>query len=199
MGRGPGWVPVMRLDNAVAYCVTGIFVIAMLIVGAQLLNAAGIALADSDKGLLGLSDVLEARFGRAIAVLFLVGFAATSLSSLLGVWQGMSLFFSDWWYQLRGREEGGHEGSAAYRCYLAWLTFPPMLLLFADRPFLLVIAYGAFGALFMPFLAVTLLILNNSSHVPRQARNGPLGNAVLVAATLLFAVLAIQQVVALSG
>ncbi|MCP9221262.1 Nramp family divalent metal transporter [Erythrobacter sp. LQ02-29] len=197
--RGPGWVPVMRLDNAVAYCVTGIFVIAMLIVGAQLLNAAGIALADSDKGLLGLSDVLEARFGRAIAVLFLVGFAATSLSSLLGVWQGMSLFFSDWWYQLRGREEGGHEGSAAYRCYLAWLTFPPMLLLFADRPFLLVIAYGAFGALFMPFLAVTLLILNNSSHVPRQARNGPLANAVLVAATLLFAVLAIQQVVALSG
>ena len=166
----------------------------MLIVGAELLYSAGIALEDSDKGLLGLSGVLEERFGATIATLFLVGFAATSLSSLLGVWQGMSLFFSDWWYQLRGASEGGHEGSGAYKFYLAWLTFPPMILLFADRPFLLVIIYGAFGALFMPFLAVTLLMLNNSERVPAHARNGVVANLTLAGSAILFVVLAVQQV-----
>ena len=200
--RGLPWVPMMRTDNALAYIVTGLFVVAMLIVGAELLYSAGIALEDSDRGLLGLSEVLSERFGTIVAVLFLLGFAATSLSSLLGVWQGMSLFFSDWWYQLKcaaasdegGSDEGGREGSGAYRFYLAWLTFPPMLLLFADRPFLLVIVYGAFGALFMPFLAITLLILNNSDRVPAAARNGWLANATLAASALLFLVLAIQQV-----
>ena len=197
--RGLPWIPMMRFDNRVAYTITGIFVVAMLIVGAELLNAAGIALEDSDRGLLGLSDVLEDRFGSTIATLFLVGFAAASFSSLLGVWQGMSLFFSDWWAQLRGGTEGGNERSVAYRFYLVWLTFPPMLLLFADRPLLLVVVYGAFGALFMPFLAVTLLLLNNSARLPKEARNGWASNLLLVGATALFAVLAVRQVMALAG
>ncbi len=197
--RGTPWLPMMRVDNSVAYIVTGIFVVAMLIVGAELLFSAGVALQDSDQGLLGLSGVLENRFGRTIAMLFLVGFAATSVSSLLGVWQGMSLFFSDWWYQLKGRSEGGHEGSGAYRFYLAWLTFPPMLLLFADRPFLLVIIYGAFGALFMPFLAVTLLMLNNSTRLPAEARNGVFANVTLAGSAILFAILALQQIAKLIG
>lgn len=192
--KGLPWFPMMRVDNTVAYAVTGIFVVAMLIVGAELLYSAGIALEDSDKGLLGLSDVLSERFGPTIAVLFLIGFAATSVSSLLGVWQGMSLFFSDWWYQLKGRGEGGHENSKAYRFYLVWLTFPPMLLLFADRPFLLVIIYGAFGALFMPFLAITLLMLNNSERLPAEARNGVVANVTLAGSAILFIVLAVQQI-----
>ncbi|MCA0976782.1 Nramp family divalent metal transporter [Qipengyuania flava] len=197
--RGLPWMPMMRVDNSAAYVITGIFVVAMLIVGAELLYSAGIALQDSDQGLLGLSDVLEERFGKTIATLFLVGFAATSISSLLGVWQGMSLFFSDWWYQLKGRGEGGHEGSGAYRFYLAWLTFPPMVLLFADRPFLLVIIYGAFGALFMPFLAITLLMLNNSERLPAEARNGVIANITLAGSAILFIVLAVQQVAKLAG
>lgn len=198
--NGIPWLGFMRLDNALAYAITGLFVIAMLIVGAEMLYAAGIALEESDRGLLGLSDVLEVRFGRFVASVFLIGFAATALSSLLGVWHGMSLFFADWWYQLRGRDEEGrtYEGSSAFRAYLAWLTFPPMLLLFADRPFLLVIIYGAFGALFMPFLAVTLLLLLNSPRLPAEARNGWLSNGALAGSALLFAVLAVQQVLELN-
>lgn len=200
--RGLPWLPLMRLDNAIAYAVTGLFVIAMLIVGAELLHAAGIALEDSDRGLLGLSDVLEARFGRAIATAFLIGFAATALSSLLGVWHGMSLFFADWFYLLRGMPPSGAgtgEGSPAFRAYLAWLTFPPMLLLFADRPFLLVIVYGAFGALFMPFLAITLLFLLNSRRLPAEARNGWLANVGLAGSALLFVLLTAQQAATLIG
>tara|TARA_R100001126_G_C4825240_1_gene148876 strand:+ start:21 stop:311 length:291 start_codon:yes stop_codon:yes gene_type:complete len=94
---------------------------------------------------------------------------------------------------------GGHEGSNAYHFYLAWLTFPPMILLFADRPFLLVIIYGAFGALFMPFLAITLLMLNNSERLPADARNGVIANVTLAGSAILFIVLAVQQVGKLLG
>lgn len=192
--RGPGWLPLMRLDNAIAYIVTGIFVIAMMIVGAELLHAGGIALQGGDRGLLDLAGVLADRFGATIATLFLVGFAATAFSSVLGVWHGMSLFFADWFYQMRGEAAGGdREKTPAFRAYLLWLTFPPMLLLFAQQPFMLAVIYGAFGALFMPFLAITLLLLLNSDHLPQGARNGWLANSVLAGSALLFLLLAGQQ------
>ena len=40
----------MRLDNRVAYLTTGIFVVAMLIIGAELLHAGRIALAAATRG-----------------------------------------------------------------------------------------------------------------------------------------------------
>jgi Mn2+/Fe2+ NRAMP family transporter len=86
------------------------------------------------------------------------------------------------------------ERSWPFRAYLLWLTFPPMALLFLDQPFALVVVYGVIGAFFMPFLAVTLLWLLNSSRTPREWRNGWLSNAVLGAAGLLFLVLCVQQV-----
>ncbi|WP_238401799.1 Nramp family divalent metal transporter [Altererythrobacter sp. C41] len=194
--RGPAWIPMMRLDNAVAYVVTGTFVVAMLIVGAELLHSAQIALAAGDRGLLNLSDVLEDRFGQPIAIAFLVGFAATAMSSLFGVWHGVSLLFSDFVEHMRGQTERSErpERRWPFRTYLAWLTFPPMLLLFFDEPFLLVIIYGVVGAIFMPFLAVTLLLLLNSKRVPDQDRNGWLSNGVLAASALLFVVLCVQQI-----
>ncbi|QNE05685.1 Nramp family divalent metal transporter [Croceicoccus marinus] len=193
--NGTGWLPMMRIDNAVAYFLTGIFVVAMMIVGAELLYAASIALQSGDRGLLDLSNVLAARFGQPVAAAFLIGFAATAFSSVLGVWHGMSLFFADWYAQFLDRPlpEGPPERSAPFRAYAAWLTFPPMLLLYAQQPFLLAVIYGAFGALFMPFLAVTLLLLLNRRDLPAQARNGWLSNAMLAGSALLFVVLAGQQ------
>lgn len=190
-----GWLPMMRIDNAVAYILTGIFVVAMMIVGAELLYAASIALQSGDRGLLDLSNVLAARFGQPVAAAFLIGFAATAFSSVLGVWHGMSLFFADWYAQFFDQPlpEGPPERSAPFRAYAAWLTFPPMLLLYAQQPFLLAVIYGAFGALFMPFLAVTLLLLLNRRDLPAEARNGWLSNAMLAGSALLFVVLAGQQ------
>lgn len=198
--RGPGWLAVMRLDNRVAYAVTGVFVTAMLVVGAELLHAGGVALQGGDRGLLDLGAVLEARFGRAVAVLFLVGFWATSFSSLLGVWQGVSLLFGDFWAHLRGRpEEDGvrADGGPAFRAYALWLTFPPMLLLFMDRPFAIIVAYGVLGALFMPFLAGTLVWLLNSGRLAPEHRSGWVSNLLLGAAGMLFAALAARELMGL--
>ncbi|MBI2261264.1 MAG: Nramp family divalent metal transporter [Caulobacterales bacterium] len=200
--RGPAWMTVMRLDNRVGYAVTGVFVIAMLIVGAELLHASNIALAGGERGLLDLDGVLRERFGDVVGVLFLIGFFAASFSSLIGVWQGVSLMFADFWAHLRGRSgdpAATGEASPAYRGYLLWLTFPPMALLFMDRPFGLIVAYGALGALFMPFLALTLIWLLNSQRTPAEWRSGWLSNAMLGAGGLLFCVLAGRELAGLFG
>ena len=48
----PTFMKVMRIDNSMAYVLTGIFVIAMLIVGAEVVRAAGVSLSAGDAGLL---------------------------------------------------------------------------------------------------------------------------------------------------
>jgi Mn2+/Fe2+ NRAMP family transporter len=183
------WMRVMRWDNRVAYVMTGVFVVAMLIVGAELLHGSGVALTTGDRGLIDLAAVLESRFGRRVSVLFLVGFFAAAFSSVLGVWHGVSLMFADLVGHLRGRTAhtfAARSTSRAFRGYLLWLTFPPMFLLTLGRPFQLVLVYGALGALFMPFLAITLIWLLNSRHTPREWRSGWLSNTGLTVAALLF-------------
>lgn len=201
-----GWMKVMRLDNRVAYATTGIFVIAMLFVGAELLHSANIAIASGDKGLIQLGDILEEEYGSATATFFLIGFFATSYTSLIGVWHGVSLMFADFVARYRKKEKekeeatgeavasGERERSWPFRLYLLWLTFPPIVLLFQGQPFRLIIFYGVLGAAFLPFLAATLLWLLNSARTPREWRNGPVSNAMLAIAGLLFLVLAVKQV-----
>ncbi|MFD5857439.1 Nramp family divalent metal transporter [Streptomyces chartreusis] len=197
-----GWMKVMRLDNRVAYITTGIFVVAMLFVGAELLHSANVAIASGDKGLLQLSDILEEEYGTATAKFFLIGFFATSYTSLIGVWHGVSLMFADFVARFRSEGElkgeevasGARERSWPFRAYLLWLTFPPIVLLFQDEPFRLIIIYGVLGAAFLPFLAGTLIWLLNSSRTPAPWRNGPLSNVMLAIAGLLFLVLCLKQV-----
>jgi Mn2+/Fe2+ NRAMP family transporter len=179
--------------------ITGIFVIAMLIVGAELLYSAQIALSSGDKGLLDLDNILAEQFGETVSTLFLIGFAATALSSVLGVWHGVSMLFQDFVRHQQGKTEDLDEPEKGwpFRFYLFWLTFPPMILFFFGKPFLLVIIYGAFGAFFMPFLAITLILLLNSRRVPAEWRSGWLSNGLLAVSALLFIVLCLQELVGL--
>ncbi|MFI6035225.1 Nramp family divalent metal transporter [Streptomyces sp. NPDC051315] len=197
-----GWMKVMRMDNRVAYATTGIFVIAMLFVGAELLHSANVAIAGGDKGLIQLGDILEEEYGTATAKFFLIGFFATSFTSLIGVWHGVSLMFADFVARYRGRERttgaevasGARERSWPFRAYLLWLTFPPIVLLFQGQPFRLIVLYGVLGAAFLPFLAGTLIWLLNSSRTPRKWRNGWVSNGMLALAGLLFLVLCVKQI-----
>ncbi|WP_374203693.1 Nramp family divalent metal transporter [Pseudonocardia sp. ICBG601] len=84
----------MRLDNATGYIMTGIFVVSMLVVGSTILL--GENLTESDSGLLTLADRLGALYGEPVRILFLVGFLSVTFTSLLGVWNGVSLLFTDW-------------------------------------------------------------------------------------------------------
>lgn len=201
--RGPEWLPFMRFDNAVGYTVTGVFVVAMMIVGAELLFSANLSIAEGNGGLIALGDILRERFGTAVWLLFMIGFWATSMTSILGVWNGVSLMFSDFVRNLRGLEAVRGEAATRtpeFRLYTLWLTFPPLVLLFqfADSPVQLVLLYGALGAFFMPFLAGTLLVLLNRRVEP-QYRSGWLSNTMLVVAFFLFAVLCISELFGLGS
>ncbi|CAM5396205.1 hypothetical protein STENM327S_03059 [Streptomyces tendae] len=90
--------------------------------------------------------------------------------------------FADFLARRRGEREargdelasGRRERSWAFRAYLLWLTFPPIVLLFQDEPFRLIIIYGVLGAAFMPFLALTLMwLLGNLPHPARMAQRPP--------------------------
>ena len=189
----PKWMKVMRIDNAVAYVMTGLFVISMLIVGAEVVRAAGVAISAGDEGLLDLSAVLNARYGTVIGTAFLVGFWAASFSSILGVWNGVSLMFADFWANTRGIPSGHPDtrvGGRYFRFYTVWLTFPPMVLFLLEKPVALILAYGVLGSLFMPFLAITLLGLLNGQRIPRAWANSGPRNVLLAGAAFLFIVLA---------
>ncbi|GAA4549321.1 Nramp family divalent metal transporter [Pseudonocardia xishanensis] len=204
--KGTGWLSMMRLDNAVGYVMTGIFVVAMLVVGSTMLL--GQNLTESDSGLLTLGTALDERYGGWARILFLVGFLAVTSTSLLGVWNGVSLMFTDWTRAIRlphGRAaddgdamerfaSGEAERSLPFRGYLLWLTIPPMGLLFIDKPFGLTLVYGVLGSVFMPFLAITLMLLLNSKRVTGRGRSGWLSNLVLGAASALFLALLVTDV-----
>ncbi len=197
----PRFMRVMRIDNTMAYVMTGIFVISMLIVGAEVVATAGVKLGNGDKGLLDLVPVLQAKYGEWVGPAFLWGFFAAAFSSVLGVWNGVALMFADFWANARGKgsdsPEAKLDGPYA-RFYMLWLTFPPMILILTGQdPVGLVLIYAVLGALFMPFLALTLLPLMNLSRfgVPRQWRNGWFGNIALGVTAILFVWLGVQQLV----
>ncbi|QGK68686.1 divalent metal cation transporter [Allosaccharopolyspora coralli] len=208
--RAPSWIPFMRTDNAVGYITTGIFVIAMLVVGSEMLR--GQALVEGDTGLLMLGDGLAADYGEWARIPFLVGFFSVAFSSVIGVWNGVSLLFADWWRTWNlpkdappesagDYDQKAGQASTSYRVYLLWLTFPPMFLLFLGKPFQLTIVYGVLGALFMPFLAGTLLyLLNSKTLMPAAHRSRWLSNTLLVLCLALFVYVAGTEIVdAVSG
>ncbi len=194
----PGHMRVMRLDNSVAYLVTGIFVVSTLIVGAELLYSAGLAIKSGDQGLLSLSDVLADRYGTWSGRVFLVGFWSAAMSSLVGVWNGVSMMFADFVGHVRGQgadHPDSRLGGRYYKAYILWLTFPPMVMMFLGKPVYLILAYGVLGAFFMPFLSVTLLWLLNTDRVPREWRNKLPSNVALVLCAAAFIALAANELV----
>ncbi|MGI2328259.1 Nramp family divalent metal transporter [Planococcus sp. YIM B11945] len=190
--EGKSWIPMMRMDSAVGYIITAIFTLSLLIVGAEFLFGTGIEI-NGEEGLVTLANLYSEEFGSFARWMFLIGAWSAAFSSLLGVWNGVPYLFADFVRMVRkNKADPGHQVSKedkAYRFYLLWLTFPPMLLLFFGQPVLLVILYGALGALFMPFLAISLLFLLNSNRVGQGFKNGWVANSVLVASVLIFVIL----------
>lgn len=190
----PRYIPVMRRDAASAYIITGIFVIALIVMSAALLYGTSATVSGED-GLLTLAANLGNQLHPALRYAFLIGFWAASFTSVLGTWHGVSYLFADFVGEFTGgpTEETELRETNAYTFYVLWLTFPPMLLYFLGQPVFIIIVYGALGAVFMPFLAISLLILLNSDRVDPKNRNGVVFNSLLVVSALLFIALLLNE------
>ena len=85
--------------------------------------------------------------------------------------------------------------STPYRLALAFITLVPLPFAFTGRPIAIIVTYTIVGSLFVPFLAATLLYLNNrvkwNEAVPH---NSWITNLLLVAILTLFAVVGAQEV-----
>jgi Mn2+/Fe2+ NRAMP family transporter len=176
-----------RVDIAAAYLMTGLFGIAMVIVGSSV-HVEG----EGTQLIVNLSDRLGMELGPAGRWLFMIGAIGTVFSSMLGVWQSVPYLFADCWRLLRKPHVAGAErtavdtSSAPYRTYLVLMAVVPMLGLFASFREVQKI-YTVSGALFFPLLVVVLLIFNGRSKwVGRQFRNKPATVATLIAVLAFF-------------
>lgn len=177
-----------RVDLVMAYAVTALFGIAMVIIGSTIeIEGRGASL------LVTLSDRLVENIGVVGRWVFLIGALGAVYSSLLGVWQAVPYLFADLWGLLRrpGLNEPGEETrvdtrSPAYRGYLVFMALIPMAGLFYGFGEVQKL-YAVIGAWFFPFLALTLLLLNGrSAWVGPAYRNRPVTVAVLAGVLVFF-------------
>lgn len=171
-----------RADLLLSYAVIGVFGMAVVIIGSRVqVRGQGTALA------LLLADQLGASLGPAGRWLFLVGFWAAVFSAMLGVWQSLPYLFTDFLALRRGRGPAASvEQSRPYRIYLVCMATVPLVLVRWPVE-QLQLAFGLTGAMLLPLLALTLLVMNNREEwVGREFRAGLGLNIVLVSALAFF-------------
>lgn len=198
---GPAFIRAVRFDSAIAYIVTGLFTASLIILGAGLLYGTTVNIS-GEKGLIDFAGILGNELHPGVRYLFLVGFWSASFTSVLGVWNGVPYLFADFIRTVRHQnvKNDDLQKTKAYRFFVLWLTFPPMILHFIGKPVGLIIAYGALGALFMPFLAITLLyLLNKTKYVGSIDRYQWLSNVGLGVSILLFIVLTVNELMNMFG
>jgi Mn2+/Fe2+ NRAMP family transporter len=191
-------LPRTRIDLVVAYVLTGLFGIAIIIV------AAGVEpeIITGPEMALGIAGKLEEVVGPFGKWCFLIGFWSAVFSSMLGVWQGVPYLFADFVQQYTWQPDkpmAVNTGSRAYRGYLFYLALPPMLLLLIGKPVWLIIIYAVAGAFFMPLLALLLLLMNNRRSWLGDLKNGWLTNLVLLSSVLVFGLLTYTELSRLFG
>ncbi|MCG8607215.1 Nramp family divalent metal transporter, partial [bacterium] len=198
--KGASWVKVVRLDLSVAYILTGLFGVAIMILASEILHKEG-AVIEGSQGVLSMAPVLGDLIGPVGQWTFLIGFWGAVATSMIGVWQGVPYLFCDFVGLMKRLPSNEHEAlvqvkSKWYRGYLFWLAIPPLLLLLTGRPVGVIVLYSVISALFMPFLSVTLLYMNSRREwVGEQLRNGWGTVVILVLSIILFGYLCIDEVI----
>lgn len=188
-----GWegLRACRFDLLLSYAVIAIFGVAVVIIGSRVEakgTGAGLALL--------LADQLASSAGPIGRWTFLIGFWAAVFSALLGVWQSVPYLFSDFLRLRRGEAMSSDLDlgrSASYRAYLVFLATAPLLLLrWPVAP--LQLAFGITGAMLLPLLAFTLLLMNTRRAWVGDFRTGAAMNAVLAVALAFFAYVGADEI-----
>jgi Mn2+/Fe2+ NRAMP family transporter len=190
---GPKWLGFVRADIAIAYVFTAVFGMSIMIVANQAFHVAGVQITNA-QAVTKMAETLGAVIGPAGFYAYSIGFWAAVFASLLGIWQSIPYLFADSYGLMRGypraeRERLTKVTSTPYRVALLFITAVPIAFAFIDQPLVIIRTFTIVGSLFIPFLAATLLYLNNA-QIPREGgvpKNSALTNAILIAALVVFA------------
>jgi Mn2+/Fe2+ NRAMP family transporter len=197
--RGPGYLSFVRGDVGIAYIFTALFGISIMLIANTAFFVPGTPITDA-QAVPRMASTLGTILGPFGVYAYSVGFWAAVFASLLGVWQSVPYLFADAYGVLKGLSVSERAAvtkvtSTPYRLGLIFITLVPIPFAFTGRPIAIVVAYTIIGSLFIPFLAATLLYLNNrvrwDADVPHNHWST---NLLLAAILLLFAMVGAQEV-----
>ncbi len=179
----------VRLDLAMAYLFTAIFGFSIMTIAARVFHNVGIPLTDSE-AISRMAGQLAEIAGPMGFYIYSIGFWAAVVASLMGVWEAVPHIFADCLSLMKHPEASGQEAqiaSPSYRGALGFVALASIPFAFLQRPLLVVVIFTIVGSLFIPFLAGTLLYLNNRiAWRSAIAHNQRTTNAVLIVILLLF-------------
>lgn len=179
-----------RIDLGIAYTVTAVFGIALTIVSADVpVHPSGANLFQA------VASRLAETIGPAAGWVYLAGAWCAVCACMLGVWQFIPLLFAD--FISIGRAGRGAavtqtspeqlattvdlSRTPAYRAYLLGLATLPALGVWLDFA-VVQRAFGILGSMFIPLLALALLLMNNRRAWVGRHANGFATNTALVTA-----------------
>lgn len=196
---GPKWLKYIRADITIAYLFTAIFGISVMSIANQAFFVAGVKITNG-QAVTKMAQTLGTILGPVGYYAYALGFWAAVTASLLGVWQSVPYIFADFWGLLRRypadvRAKLTQPTSTPYRLALVYITVVALPFAFMDQPLFIIRTYTIIGSLFIPFLAGTLLYMNNF-RLPTAGgvnRNSLLTNAVMTLAMVLFAYIGLRD------
>ncbi len=196
---GAEHVSYVRGDIAIAYLFTALFGMAIMMTANQAFYIPGIAITNA-QAVPKMAEMLGSILGAFGRIAYSVGFWAAVFASLLGVWQSVPYLYADFYGIMKKvtpeeRKRLTEVTSTPYRIALVFVTFVPMAFAFTGQPIQVIVVYTIVGSVFVPFLAATLLYLNNrirwTSAVPK---NGWAANGLLLVILALFVVIWIDEI-----
>lgn len=199
--RGSGFVSYVRGDIAIAYLFTAIFGGSIMLIANDAFFTAGVTLTNA-QAVPRMAEALGTVLGTFGKLAFSIGFWAAVFASLLGVWQSVPYLYADFYGIVtkmtpEQRVDVVKVTSKPYRLALVFISLIPIPFAFTGQPIQVVITYTIVSSLFVPFVAATLLYLNNrvkwTEAVPH---NSMITNLLLIAILVLFAVVGYQEVAA---
>jgi Mn2+/Fe2+ NRAMP family transporter len=196
---GPEQLGYVRGDIGIAYLFTAMFGMAIMMIANQAFFIPGVQISNS-QAVPKMAEMLGSILGAFGVWAYSLGFWAAVFASLLGVWQSVPYLYADFYSIIKKlspeeRTRATKVTSTPYRLALIFVTLAPLPFAFTGQPIQVIVAYTVVGSLFVPFLAATLLYLNNrvrwASPVPH---NGWMINTLLIVILAIFAIIGADEV-----
>ena len=196
---GARYLGYVRGDVGIAHVFTALFGMSIMVIANEAFFKAGVTISDA-QAVPKMAATLGTLLGTFGVYAYSIGFWAAVFASLLGVWQSVPYIYADFYGIAKGvpvaeRRALTQVTSTPYRLALVFITLAPLPFAFVGRPLFIIVSYTIVGSLFIPFLAATLLYLNNrvrwTEPVPR---NHWTTNVLLVASLVMFLLVGAQEV-----